>query len=132
MLPFHLITHCAVPPIMFPSPPPSLFTSARCLLPPHHSLLAVRQYLVWELAWLSWNVFVICFYLNVGVLENSRDWLNFGTGSASWWEVSLSCFTVLSFKCSSKCWTINFVMEIRYITINRGKCLFQTFSNIIV
>ncbi|XP_050716727.1 sodium/potassium-transporting ATPase subunit beta-1-interacting protein-like isoform X2 [Eriocheir sinensis] len=45
-------------------------------------------YLVWELAWLSWNVFVICFYLNVGVLENSRDWLNFGTGSASWWEVN--------------------------------------------
>ncbi|XP_063870788.1 sodium/potassium-transporting ATPase subunit beta-1-interacting protein-like isoform X2 [Scylla paramamosain] len=45
-------------------------------------------YLAWELVWLGWNVFVICFYLNVGVLENSRDWLNFGTGSASWWEVN--------------------------------------------
>ncbi|KAG0710201.1 Sodium/potassium-transporting ATPase subunit beta-1-interacting protein [Chionoecetes opilio] len=45
-------------------------------------------YLTWELVWLGWNVFVICFYLNVGVLENSRDWLNFGTGSASWWEIN--------------------------------------------
>ncbi|XP_071551887.1 uncharacterized protein NKAIN [Panulirus ornatus] len=45
-------------------------------------------YLVWQLIWVGWNVFVICFYLNVGILDNSRDWLNFGTGSASWWEVN--------------------------------------------
>lgn len=31
---------------------------------------------------------MICFYLNVGILDNRKDWLNFGTGSASWWEVS--------------------------------------------
>ncbi|XP_064099876.1 sodium/potassium-transporting ATPase subunit beta-1-interacting protein-like [Macrobrachium nipponense] len=45
-------------------------------------------YVAWLLLWLGWNVFVICFYLNVGALDNSRDWLNFGTGSASWWEVN--------------------------------------------
>ncbi|XP_042228641.1 sodium/potassium-transporting ATPase subunit beta-1-interacting protein-like [Homarus americanus] len=45
-------------------------------------------YLVWQLVWMGWNVFVICFYLNVGILDNSKDWLNFGTGSASWWEVN--------------------------------------------
>ncbi|XP_069945681.1 sodium/potassium-transporting ATPase subunit beta-1-interacting protein isoform X2 [Cherax quadricarinatus] len=45
-------------------------------------------YLVWQLMWVGWNVFVICFYLNIGILDNSKDWLNFGTGSASWWEVN--------------------------------------------
>ena len=45
------------------------------------------QYVIWLVAWLSWNVFVTCFYLNVGTLDNRQDWLNFGTGSASWWEV---------------------------------------------
>lgn len=45
-------------------------------------------YVIWLVAWVSWNVFVTCFYLNVGLLDNRDDWLNFGTGSASWWEVN--------------------------------------------
>lgn len=45
-------------------------------------------YFAWLLVWVGWNVFIICFYLDVGILDNSRDWLNFGTGSASWWEVN--------------------------------------------
>ncbi|MCL4131886.1 UNVERIFIED_CONTAM: hypothetical protein GTU68_037641 [Idotea baltica] len=45
-------------------------------------------YLTWMFIWLAWNIFIICFYLNVGSLSNQSDWLNFGTGSASWWEVS--------------------------------------------
>ncbi|CAL4128308.1 unnamed protein product, partial [Meganyctiphanes norvegica] len=49
-------------------------------------------YFVWLFVWVGWNAFVICFYLDIGVLDNSRDWLNFGTGSASWWEVNgLGC-----------------------------------------
>lgn len=54
-------------------------------------------YLVWLLVWIGWNVFVICFYLNVGILDNRKDWLNFGTGSASWWEVNgIGCRAVYS------------------------------------
>jgi len=45
-------------------------------------------YFVWLFIWVGWNAFVICFYLDIGVLDNARDWLNFGTGSASWWEVN--------------------------------------------
>ncbi|XP_042855723.1 sodium/potassium-transporting ATPase subunit beta-1-interacting protein-like [Penaeus japonicus] len=54
-------------------------------------------YLVWLLVWIGWNGFVICFYLNVGILDNRKDWLNFGTGSASWWEVNgIGCRAIYS------------------------------------
>ncbi|KAL7639501.1 UNVERIFIED_CONTAM: hypothetical protein RMT77_010002 [Armadillidium vulgare] len=48
----------------------------------------ITVYLLWMFIWLAWNIFVICFYLNVGSLSNQSDWLNFGTGSASWWEIN--------------------------------------------
>uniref|UniRef100_T1GN97 Sodium/potassium-transporting ATPase subunit beta-1-interacting protein n=1 Tax=Megaselia scalaris TaxID=36166 RepID=T1GN97_MEGSC len=42
-------------------------------------------YIIWCLIWIGWNSFLICFYLNIGVLNNeSSDILNFGTGSYSW------------------------------------------------
>ncbi|XP_076307132.1 sodium/potassium-transporting ATPase subunit beta-1-interacting protein 3-like isoform X1 [Tachypleus tridentatus] len=43
-------------------------------------------YLVWTCLWLGWNVFLICFYLDIGILNKDSSILNFGTGSRSWWE----------------------------------------------
>ncbi|XP_035917119.1 sodium/potassium-transporting ATPase subunit beta-1-interacting protein isoform X3 [Anopheles stephensi] len=43
-------------------------------------------YTVWSLLWLGWNIFLICFYLNIGVLDRDSDLLNLGTGSVSWFE----------------------------------------------
>ncbi|KAJ9586862.1 hypothetical protein L9F63_019544 [Diploptera punctata] len=48
----------------------------------------IVTYALWVVLWLGWNVFVICFYLNVGVLDRDSDILNLGTGSVSWWEVN--------------------------------------------
>lgn len=48
----------------------------------------IITYTVWGILWLGWNVFVICFYLSVGVLDRDSDVLNLGTGSVSWWEVN--------------------------------------------
>ncbi|KAF2356415.1 Na-K-Atpase Interacting protein [Trinorchestia longiramus] len=48
----------------------------------------IITYTVWLVAWSTYNAFVMCFYLNVGALDNSYDYLNFRTGSASWWEVN--------------------------------------------
>lgn len=43
-------------------------------------------YSIWCVFWCGWNIFVICFYLNVGILNRDSDILNLGTGSVSWWE----------------------------------------------
>ncbi|XP_020278006.1 sodium/potassium-transporting ATPase subunit beta-1-interacting protein isoform X2 [Pseudomyrmex gracilis] len=45
-------------------------------------------YCVWNTLWLGWNIFMICFYLNVGILDKDSDILNLGTGSFSWWYVN--------------------------------------------
>ncbi|XP_055310350.1 sodium/potassium-transporting ATPase subunit beta-1-interacting protein isoform X2 [Sitodiplosis mosellana] len=45
-------------------------------------------YTIWTLLWVGWNIFLICFYLNVGVLNRDSDILNLGTGSISWFEVN--------------------------------------------
>ena len=46
----------------------------------------IVAYLVWTLAWVGWNAFLICFYLDVGHLDNkAMDLLSFGTGSYTWW-----------------------------------------------
>ena len=46
----------------------------------------IIAYLVWTLAWVGWNAFLICFYLDIGDLDNkTMDLLSFGTGSYSWW-----------------------------------------------
>ena len=41
-------------------------------------------YLVWCLVWTAWNIFVICYYLDLGELNRKKDKseiLSFGTGS---------------------------------------------------
>uniref|UniRef100_A0A2M4CR45 Sodium/potassium-transporting ATPase subunit beta-1-interacting protein n=1 Tax=Anopheles darlingi TaxID=43151 RepID=A0A2M4CR45_ANODA len=43
-------------------------------------------YSLWSLLWLGWNIFLICFYLNIGILNRDSDILNLGTGSVSWFE----------------------------------------------
>ncbi|XP_049814225.1 uncharacterized protein LOC126260853 isoform X1 [Schistocerca nitens] len=45
-------------------------------------------YTVWNIVWIGWNVFIICFYLGIGILDKDSDVLNLGTGSVSWWEVN--------------------------------------------
>ncbi|XP_046142310.1 sodium/potassium-transporting ATPase subunit beta-1-interacting protein isoform X2 [Osmia lignaria lignaria] len=48
----------------------------------------IISYCVWNTLWLGWNIFMICFYLNVGILDKNSDILNLGTGSFSWWHVN--------------------------------------------
>ncbi|GLG94721.1 uncharacterized protein GBIM_01868, partial [Gryllus bimaculatus] len=48
----------------------------------------IITYSVWCAIWLGWNTFVMCFYLDVGVLDKNSDILNMGTGSVSWWEIN--------------------------------------------
>ncbi|XP_046469860.1 putative uncharacterized protein DDB_G0291608 isoform X1 [Neodiprion pinetum] len=45
-------------------------------------------YCVWNILWLGWNIFLICFYLSVGILDKDSDVLNLGTGSFSWWQAN--------------------------------------------
>ncbi|KAL5288727.1 NKAIN4 family protein [Megaselia abdita] len=45
----------------------------------------IITYIIWSFIWIGWNAFVICFYLNIGILNNeSSELLDFGTGSYSW------------------------------------------------
>ncbi|XP_071440667.1 sodium/potassium-transporting ATPase subunit beta-1-interacting protein 4 [Hetaerina americana] len=48
----------------------------------------IIAFCIWSIVWIGWNIFVICFYLNVGILNRDGDALNMGTGSTSWWEVN--------------------------------------------
>ncbi|XP_012219798.1 uncharacterized protein NKAIN isoform X1 [Linepithema humile] len=48
----------------------------------------IISYCMWNVLWLGWNIFIICFYLNVGILDKDSDILNLGTGSFSWWYVN--------------------------------------------
>ncbi|XP_033303077.1 sodium/potassium-transporting ATPase subunit beta-1-interacting protein isoform X2 [Bombus vosnesenskii] len=48
----------------------------------------IISYCIWNTLWLGWNIFMICFYLDVGVLDKNSDILNLGTGSFSWWHVN--------------------------------------------
>lgn len=57
------------PTLQRPCPP-----RGRCKVtfPPPHPLprpLLSPQYAVWAAAWVTWNVFIICFYLEVGGLS---------------------------------------------------------------
>ena len=53
----------------------------------YHTVFIIA-YLIWSVIWVAWNAFLICFYLNVGQLDNQVDILSFGTGSYSWWWVN--------------------------------------------
>ncbi|XP_011254828.1 uncharacterized protein LOC105250172 isoform X1 [Camponotus floridanus] len=48
----------------------------------------IISYCIWNILWLGWNIFIICFYLSVGILDKDSDILNLGTGSFSWWHVN--------------------------------------------
>ncbi|XP_005113118.1 sodium/potassium-transporting ATPase subunit beta-1-interacting protein [Aplysia californica] len=51
-------------------------------------------YATWSLLWLGWNIFVICLYLEVGILNRNRERyiLTIGTDSKSWWlEHGIGC-----------------------------------------
>jgi hypothetical protein len=49
-----------------------------------HRILIV--YAIWCLIWIGWNAFIICFYLEVGMLNRDMRILSIGTGSQSWWN----------------------------------------------
>ncbi|CDQ60039.1 sodium/potassium-transporting ATPase subunit beta-1-interacting protein 3 [Oncorhynchus mykiss] len=47
----------------------------------------VVLYLLWTLLWVAWNVFVCCFYLDLGGLSKESDLLSLGVSShLSWWK----------------------------------------------
>ncbi|XP_064597285.1 sodium/potassium-transporting ATPase subunit beta-1-interacting protein 3-like isoform X2 [Liolophura sinensis] len=59
----------------------------------------IAVYAVWNLLWLGWNIFVICLYLEVGVLNRNKDIyiLNIVTGNKSWWlENGIGCIVTNS------------------------------------
>ncbi|KAJ0064897.1 hypothetical protein NL108_017310, partial [Boleophthalmus pectinirostris] len=44
-------------------------------------------YTVWAALWVAWNVFIICFYLDVGGLSKDSDLLTFNISAHhSWWS----------------------------------------------
>ncbi|XP_064420282.1 sodium/potassium-transporting ATPase subunit beta-1-interacting protein 4 [Latimeria chalumnae] len=44
-------------------------------------------YAVWTAVWVTWNVFIICFYLEVGGLSKDSDLLTFNISEhQSWWS----------------------------------------------
>lgn len=54
----------------------------------------ILMYVVWSLLWLGWNIFVICLYMEVGILNRNRERyiLTMGTESKSWWlEHGVGC-----------------------------------------
>uniref|UniRef100_A0A8C0PKP3 Sodium/potassium-transporting ATPase subunit beta-1-interacting protein n=1 Tax=Canis lupus familiaris TaxID=9615 RepID=A0A8C0PKP3_CANLF len=47
----------------------------------------VVVYAVWEAVWVTWNVFIICFYLEVGGLSKDSELLTFNLSPhRSWWR----------------------------------------------
>ena len=42
-------------------------------------------YLIWCLLWSAWNIFLICYYLNLFGLDREDDILTFGTEGFSYW-----------------------------------------------
>ncbi|XP_036388004.1 sodium/potassium-transporting ATPase subunit beta-1-interacting protein 3-like [Megalops cyprinoides] len=44
-------------------------------------------YTVWTMVWVMWNIFIICFYLDLGGLSKDSDLLTFNLpGHPSWWS----------------------------------------------
>uniref|UniRef100_G3NDL6 Sodium/potassium-transporting ATPase subunit beta-1-interacting protein n=1 Tax=Gasterosteus aculeatus aculeatus TaxID=481459 RepID=G3NDL6_GASAC len=47
----------------------------------------IVAYTVWAALWVAWNVFIICFYLDVGGLSKDSDLLTFNISAHhSWWS----------------------------------------------
>lgn len=51
----------------------------------HYRPKLLVVYSVWSIIWIGWNIFIICFYLEVGILTRDMPILNLGTGNKSWW-----------------------------------------------
>ncbi|XP_042528164.1 sodium/potassium-transporting ATPase subunit beta-1-interacting protein 4-like isoform X2 [Dipodomys merriami] len=53
----------------------------------------IVAYIVWAAVWITWNVFIICFYLEVGGLSKDSELLTFNLSrQRSWWrEHGLGC-----------------------------------------
>ncbi|XP_022083397.1 sodium/potassium-transporting ATPase subunit beta-1-interacting protein 1-like [Acanthaster planci] len=47
----------------------------------------IYLYGIWHILWIGWNIFVICLYLEAGVLtlQKNSNILNMGTNANSWW-----------------------------------------------
>ncbi|XP_015209236.1 sodium/potassium-transporting ATPase subunit beta-1-interacting protein 3 isoform X2 [Lepisosteus oculatus] len=44
-------------------------------------------YAIWNALWVAWNVFIICFYLEVGGLSKDTDFMTFNISMhRSWWR----------------------------------------------
>ncbi|XP_064473588.1 sodium/potassium-transporting ATPase subunit beta-1-interacting protein 3-like [Ornithodoros turicata] len=68
----------------------------------HYRTRYIASYLAWSLVWIGWNVFIICFYLEVGALSRDSSILNIGTGSRSWWEANgFGCKATFNFSSSN-------------------------------
>ncbi|XP_059048129.1 uncharacterized protein LOC131843479 [Achroia grisella] len=46
----------------------------------------IISFAIWSFTWLTWNMFLICYYLNLGTLNRESGILSLGTDSVSWWE----------------------------------------------
>lgn len=47
----------------------------------------IMVYTVWTAVWVAWNVFIICFYLEVGELSKDTDLMTFNISiHRSWWR----------------------------------------------
>lgn len=56
------------------------------------------QYSVWNVLWLGWNTFLICFYLNVGILDRVSIRTFFSDRQSTWHDreaKSSKCFSAL-------------------------------------
>uniref|UniRef100_A0A8C3BLU0 Sodium/potassium-transporting ATPase subunit beta-1-interacting protein n=1 Tax=Cairina moschata TaxID=8855 RepID=A0A8C3BLU0_CAIMO len=50
-------------------------------------LCSLQLYTVWTALWVTWNVFIICFYLEVGGLSKETDLMTFNISMhRSWWR----------------------------------------------
>lgn len=67
----------------------------------HYRPRYVVAYIIWTLLWIGWNIFVICLYMEVGILSRDSSILNIGTGSRSWWEANgFGCDAVFNYSSS--------------------------------
>lgn len=52
----------------------------------------ISIYLLWQIVNITWNVFIVCFYLDIGPYTQSTsgdyNLVNLGTGSRSWFEAN--------------------------------------------
>lgn len=46
----------------------------------------IASYLIWHILWLAWNIYIICLYLDIGVLDHKQSGvIKIDQWSESWW-----------------------------------------------